>query len=121
MKHHVPCDRLNPFSRKTIPTNATTHKSNKTTCFKEHITIDDLIIGDVFGGKGGSGGADSTEECPTQIYILRSGNTDNTSNMTYAMIGAIGGGSGGLMIFAIVTVTCVCCKRKKSSYQVVNG
>ena len=97
------------------------HEYNGSKCFKAHMTIDDLMNGDVYRGKGGSGGADSTSDCPTQIYIRDSDNTDNTSNMTYAMIGAIGGGSGGLMIFAILTVTCVCCKRKKSSNQVVNG
>ena len=101
-----------------MPTSAKRYDFNGTMCFKAHMTIDDLVNGNVFRVEGGSGDADSTEECPTQIYILRSGNTDNTSNMTYAMIGAIG---GGLIIFVIVTVTCVCYKRKKSSSQVVNG
>ena len=76
LKHHVPRDRLNPYRK----TNTTRHKLNKTTCFKSHMTIDDLINGDVFLGKGGSGGADSTVECPTQIYILRDSDTPSSAS-----------------------------------------
>ena len=44
------------------------------------MTMDDLINGDVFRGKGGSGGADSTVECPTQIYIDSDQDSDTPSS-----------------------------------------
>ena len=43
------------------------------------MTLDDLINGDVFWGKDGSGGAGSTVECPTQIYIRDSDTPSSAS------------------------------------------
>ena len=58
---------LNPYSRNTTQKNEIQYKLNDTTCFKADMTIDDLINGDVFWGKGGSRGADSTNCAPATL------------------------------------------------------